>query len=217
MPVITISREYGALGDEVGHGVAERLGLRYVDKEVVAEAAELAGIPEPELAEAYERRPTFLERFVVLGKAERYADSMNQALLRIAEDGDAVIMGRGSQMIIPATPEVFHVRITAPFEVRAHRTMDELHLDWHQAVAFIHRTDHTRALLHEVLFGIDWANPNLYDLVLNTGSISVEASIDILVSAIEAHQEKPCEERPLSHDDRVDPHEWGPFAPTTPW
>jgi len=217
MSVITISREYASLGAEIGQAVADELGYRFIDKEVVAQAAELAGIPEPELAAAYEKRPSFLERFVVLGMAERYADQMAQALRRLAEEGNAVIIGRGAALVIEAAPHVLHVRVLAPFEVRARRVMAAEGLDWHAAVTRTEQRDRTRALLHEVLFGIDWTNPGLYDLLLNTGSMSIEAATRTIVSAARLHSEFPCEERQVVHDARTNPHEWAPFGPTAPW
>ena len=217
MPVITISREYGSLGDEIGQGVAEQLSLRFVDKEVVSSAAELAGVPEPELAEAYEKRPSFLERFVILGKAERYAGHMIQAIQRIAADGDVVLMGRGAQVLIEASPDVLHVRVVAPLDVRAERIAEAEGLEWLAALAKIRQEDRTRALLHEVMFGIEWDRPQLYDLVINTGSVSVEAAIQIVVASARAHAAHPAAERPAFQEDRHEVHEWGPFAPTTPW
>ena len=94
-------------------------------------------------------------------------------------------MGRGAQAILREAPDVLHVRIEAPTDVRTQRIMEEARVDEDEARRFIMRKDRATAEYLGRFFDIDWENPALYHLVLNTGKLSVEAAAQIIVTGLE--------------------------------
>jgi len=189
MPIITISRQIGSGGDEIGRAVAERLGLKCVDREVMEEAARLANISEPRFMELYEKKPGFFERLSLIAKAESYVQHIYNAMNSFAkEEGGVVILGRGAHLLIADGPEVLHVRIVAPFALRVENVMETESLDGHTATERVVESDQARAMFHRYLFDEDWDNPLLYDMVINTGTVAVSAAVEIILNAVEQHR-----------------------------
>lgn len=189
MPIITISRQAGSGGDETGRAVAEELGVKCVDREIMEEAAKLANVAEPQFTELWEKKPGFFERLSLISKAESYVQHIYNAMNTFAkEKGGVVILGRGGHLLIPDGPEVLHVRILAPFALRVERVMEQESIDSHTATERVLESDQTRAMFHRYLFDEDWDNPLLYDLTINTGSVSTTAATAIILNAVEEHK-----------------------------
>ena len=189
MPVVTISRQMGSGGDEIGHVVAAELSVRCVDREITEEAAKLASVSEPRLTELWEKKPGFFERLALISKAESYVQHIYNAMNNFAsEEGGAVILGRGGHLLIPDSPDVLHVRILAPFSLRVERVMETENVDSHTATEKVLESDQARAMFHRYLFDEDWDNPLLYDFVLNTGTVSVSAAGAIILNALQEHK-----------------------------
>jgi len=191
MPVITISRQMGSGGDEIGRALAEHLGVKCVDREVMEEAAKLGNISEPRFTELWEKKPGFFDRLSLISKAESYVQHIYNAMTNFAkEEKGVVILGRGGHLLIPDGPEVLHIRILAPFSVRVERVMEAENLDSHTASEKVLESDQARAVFHRYLFDEDWDNPLLYDMTLNTGSVSIAAAIGIILKAVEEHRKE---------------------------
>lgn len=189
MPIITISRQMGSSGDEIGQAIAKELGVKCVDREIMEEAAKLANISEPQFTELWEKKPGFFERLSLISKAESYVQHIYNAMNCFAKkEGGVVILGRGAHLLIPDGPEVLHVRILAPFSLRVDRVMEQESIDSHTATERVLESDQIRAMFHRYLFDEDWDNPLLYDLILNTGSVSSSAATAIILNAIEEHK-----------------------------
>lgn len=203
MIVITISRQLGSGGRDIGRKVAEKLGITYLDNEIVSAAARMAGVSEEALSDADERRPTLLGQIADL--LARYPTavelgiptvdiepSMSQDTFRhliedvirdVASKGSAVIVGRGGQMILKDNPIVFPVHVYAPFEVRVKRVAEREHISRSEAEKAVRDADHHRSGYIRTYYKADWQDPNLYALMVNTGRLDIDTSVDLIVQA----------------------------------
>jgi CMP/dCMP kinase len=202
MTALTISRQYGSLGDEIGREVSERLGLRLVDGTVIAEIAHGLGLSASDFEDRDEWHgtvvsdlvrtmrhlypatiaPTPTEEAPQLDDAS-YLEVIRQVIWEVARTEDAVIIGRGAASILGNSPTVLHVLIVAPLAVRAERIMTADDLDHQRAVQRIKQIDERRARYIRRFYGVDWLDVSIYDLVLNTGHFSHLTSVQLICDA----------------------------------
>src|SRR5919197_6242242 len=121
MAVVTISSELGSGAPTIGMALAQRLRYRFIDREVITEAAHRYGLLEAKLVELDERKPSLVQRFDV--ETRRYILGTQAALCEFAEADNVVLMGRGGQWLLRGIPHVLRVRVTAPFEQRVRQWM----------------------------------------------------------------------------------------------
>src|SRR5947209_14306674 len=132
MPVITISRQFGSLGDEIARDVAERLSLRLVDQDIINEVAQRLGVPPEQVPERDERyapnivldlvrtmRSLYPATIAPTPESDEvdeaaYLQVIRQVIWEVARSGNAVILGRGAPFILESHPEVLHVLLAAP-------------------------------------------------------------------------------------------------------
>ncbi len=119
MAIVTISSGVGAGGPEIGAALATRLGYRYLDREVIAEAASRYGLAEAKLIRLDESKPSLFDRIDAEGRL--YVAGIQAVLWEFAQSDDVVLMGRGGQWLLRQIPHALHVRVAAPFEVRVAR------------------------------------------------------------------------------------------------
>ncbi len=182
MSTITISRQMGSLGREVAGAVGARLGYRVVWRELINEAASRAGQPEVALAA--------IDELGLLGLSPAAAaiESYNRAVAVVMEElaagGNVIIVGRAGQMILRSRPDVLHVRVVAPQDVRAARVARQQGIAFDTALAQVKASDRNRRDYLKRFHHAHWDDPDLYDLVINTARITVEAAADIICSAV---------------------------------
>jgi len=174
MSVITISRQLGSLGTEIAQAVANHLGYQYVNKEKIGKALAGFGLPEIAIEKLDEKKPPFWESWVLDRK--RFSLYIQMVIYDFAKNDKVVIVGRGGQILLKYVPGVLHVRIVAPFDVRVKRIMERDGLDEKQAARLLRRNDRDSAGFIQSFFDVDWEDPNLYDLVINTQKLSVETA-----------------------------------------
>jgi CMP/dCMP kinase len=205
MPIVTISRQYGAGGSSVAAMVAADLGAEVVDKKLIEEVAgRLAMRPSDVEAEA-ERPRSLLDRLVRsfstlepglgVGWTPPYVDPLfdprkeithltEQVVREVASSGNAVIVGRGAGFVLRDQPGVFRVFLRAPEAVRAQRLMERLGLAEAEARRKMHETDSNRAAYIKQLYGHDWCDPDEYDLVINTGRMSFKTAAGMILQGL---------------------------------
>ncbi len=182
MGVITISREMGSLGFPIGQKAAELLGYQIVWREVINQAAIRAGAPEVALA--------MIDELGLLGlcpsaeKCQAYLHAVEQVVHELAERGNVVIVGRGSQIILKDRPGVLHVRVIAPLELRIERIMQEKGIALDAAQAQIEASDRSRKRYLNRFYKTQWEDPTLYDVILNTARISIDSAAELLYKAV---------------------------------
>jgi cytidylate kinase len=222
MPVVTVSRQLGSRGDEIAAGVAERLSLRFVDREIIHRAASEAGVPQAALAElSYEGQRSLVER--VLGMVntlpvisqgsyaslreaaapialplsniltpatpiftqltDSYVRVIGEIIRDLANQGKVLIVGRGGQVILRDRDDTLHVRIMAPFDRRVETIMRREGISRREARARVIANDRARSEYVRRYYNANWADPSLYDLVINTDKIDWLTGIEIIVRA----------------------------------
>ena len=209
MPVITISRQFGAAGVPVGKQLAERFDAELLDRAIVAQVAVRSGIPEAELESYDERLPSFWQRVTAAlasGSPEPqltsvpYAEqlpatSMQERLVALtrlvieeaAERGNAVIIGRGAAWILGKRPGVFNVQLHASMDSRIRYLMsrvEEIPVDARPEEKSLRElcrsVDAARADYVRRLFGVDWLDARSYDLAVDTGRLGVDRTVDLI-------------------------------------
>lgn len=178
MPVITLSRELGSRGDDIAAGVAARLRLRLVGRDLINEAARQAGVPEVALAE--------IDELGLLGvKPSReamrlYRLTAEQIIHARADEGNVILVGRGSQIALAGRPGILHLRIIAPLADRIHCLQERSGVAAEAAAARIATSDRMRADYLLRHYGTRWDAPENYDLIINTSRLSVETVIALI-------------------------------------
>lgn len=104
----------------------------------------------------------------------------------LAREGNVLVMGRGAQVLLRKEPGAFHVQIVAPLLVRVKNVMLAERLDKRAAESKVRANDRARADYIQRYHGIDWRDPTLYHLVINTGCVSIETAVDLIVMAHKA-------------------------------
>jgi cytidylate kinase len=184
MAIIVISHQMGAGGPEIGMALAKRLGYRYVDQDLISDAARRYGLAEEKLSHLDESKPSLFERFDA--ETRRYITVIQTALLEFAEADNIVLMGRGGQWLLRGIPHVLRVRIIAPFEQRVRnwirRTAEVTgEMPNHRAAAeFVRRDDSDRAGRMKYLYEVDISDPTLYDVVFSTETLHPEAAVEVI-------------------------------------
>ena len=181
MPVITISRQYGSWGSLAAQQVAARLGYRVVERELINQAALRTGAPEVALA--------MIDDLKLLGLSpsaeafQAYCEAVKTVMEELAAEGNVVIVGRAGQVILAGRPDVLHVLVIAPIEVRAGRIAERHGVAVHHARAQVEASDRTRRNYLKRFYHIRWDDPALYDLVINTAGFTLEATAEMIIQA----------------------------------
>lgn len=182
MSVITISRQMGSLGRDVAGAVGARLGYRVVWRDLINRAAARAG--QPELALAAIDDLGLLGLNPPASAVESYNQAVQAVMRELADAGNVVIVGRAGQIILRSRPGVLHVRVVAPEAVRAGRVARHQGISLDAALAQVQASDHNRREYLKRFHHCRWDDPDLYDLVINTARITVEAAAEIICSAV---------------------------------
>jgi cytidylate kinase len=191
MPVIAMTREMGSLGGAIAAGVARGLGYDVLRHDLIRGAAREYRVLEGRLVGAMERAPRLLER---LGRrARRYQIYIEAAVLEAALGGEVVLMGRWSTLVLRGVRHAIRVRVCASPDVRADRVRERLRIDRQEAIRRITAYDDgVRARMRQ-LFDVNWSDPLLYDLVINTDAVTVETAVGQLVALARAAEFQPTE------------------------
>jgi len=211
MAVITLSRQFGAGGAPIGRTLAERFDVPFLDREIVAAAAERAGIPESE-AEGYDERmpglwqrlavalstsspevavpPSAMESTVSPAIGERLFALTRSIIEEAAAAGGVVILGRGAGFILAGRPEALRVHLHASLDDRVRyliSRVEELPADARPDEASLRElcrsVDAARATYIRRRFDADWMDAHHYDLALDTGRLGLARSIELIEAA----------------------------------
>ncbi len=183
MSAITISRQMGSRGDELALQVAGRLGWRHVGRDVINQAALAAGVPQVALAEIDELgffglRPSARDR-------QLYQRQVERIIRELADAGDVVIVGRGSQVVLRDRPDVLRVRVVAPLEVRMAWLRQEKTISAEAARACLEASDRARARYLRRSYRVQLDDPTLYHLIINTSLLDLALAVNLVVQTFQ--------------------------------
>ena len=179
MAIVTISRELGSQGTSIATTLAEWLDCQLLDKGSVEEKMSEYGVPAAEVELYDEKKPGFWDR--IANDKTRYEHFLRGSILESARTGNCVILGRGGQVVLASVPDVIHVRITAPHQLRIERVRQRFECSEEQAARMVRQSDQDRSGFHRFFFGTKWADPQHYDLVIRTAKLSAEQAVQGIV------------------------------------
>lgn len=179
MAIITISRGTFSGGIAVAEELSRKLGYPCISKEIILDAAEEFGIPEDKLAAAMEKPPrSWLD---TPDKKIAHLNYVRYALLKRARKNDLVYHGYAGHLLLGDITHVLRVRVIANMEYRIKAAMEKENLDRKAAVSMIKKLDKQSMNWTRFLYGVDWQDPSLYDIVINLDRMSIEGAADIIV------------------------------------
>ena len=184
MAVITISRGSFSGGKMLAECVAGNLGYRCIDRDVIVERAAAYGVSQEELRDALVSPPSFWDRFK--HRKYLYLTLIQAALTEEVRGGKAVYHGNAGHLLLRGVSHVIRVRIIAPLEFRLAMVQDRLRLSKNEALSHVQKMDQDRAKWTQYLYGVNWKDPELYDLVLNLEYMDIKEACDIVTAT--AHQ-----------------------------
>jgi cytidylate kinase len=193
MAVITVSRGSFSGGKILAECLADRLGYRCVDRDVIVERAAAYGVTQEELRGAMEKPPSFWDRFK--HKKYLYLTLIQAALTEEVRSGKAVYHGNAGHLLLRGVSHVFRTRIIAPLDFRLALVQDRLRMSRNEALAYIQKMDQDRTRWTQYLYGVNWGDPALYDMVLNLEAVDIQEACEIIAHAV---QQKCFHETPES-------------------
>jgi CMP/dCMP kinase len=204
--LVALSRQVGAGGAYVGQAVARQVGVRYVDREVLVEAAKILGRDDTELANLEERVTSLWSRMagvLAWGAPEAayvpppmpalYEEDLfavEAGIIRgIASREDAVFVGRGAGWVLRGEAGLLSVFLHAPEAARVERVMRDYKMtDRDAALELVRESDHQRSRFLQSLSGSSWFDLSRYHLSVDTGTVGLDETAAIITELIKARR-----------------------------
>jgi len=203
MAVITISRQYGAGTREMGKHIADKLEYYYADEDILERAAVEANVSPDWIKSIEKERGGKLQRYISklnpFGKSlmerplddkQRYIDGfkyvelMHTIITRIAEEGNAIIVGRGGQYILEDFDDAYHLLFIADEKDRIRLIETSYNFSNTEAANVVKRMGRRRANLYSFFSRKDYDDLTLYHMVLNMSKLSMEAAEELIFDLI---------------------------------
>ena len=193
--IITIARQFGSGGHEIGRRLAEHLGIPCYDKELLTHAAKESGLSEEVLA-CFDEEPTSSLLYTLstgsysldAGGLMNYSMPVNQqvfqaqfdAIRSLSTKGACVIVGRCADYVLEKYPYLVRVFIHADLSSRVARVSEHEGITPQEAKTRINRSDKKRANYYNFYSGKKWGNAGYYDLCINTSSVSYQNAVELI-------------------------------------
>jgi cytidylate kinase len=193
MPIITISRGSYSKGKDVARKAAEKLGYKCLGRDdIIEQASSEFNTPEIKLIRAIHDAPSILERFTY-GK-ERFVAFFQAALLDHLKEDNTIYHGLAGHFFLKGVSHVLKVRIIADMDYRVKVEMEREGSSRKDAIRLLKKDDEERRNWSRHLYGIDTADPSLYDIVIHTKIIEVDDAADIICHAVRLKHFQATEE-----------------------
>jgi cytidylate kinase len=197
--VITISRQMGTGASYIGQHVAAKLGIGYLDQEILQQAAKQLKVSEETVEDHDETMTPFwaalLQSFAWGSVDEIYAyppkkqlsdqevyQAESQIIIRLAQEESAVIVGRGGIYMLRDHPRHLSLFLYAEKKFRVHRIMEIQDIPEPDAEGIISASDQNRTRFHHAIAGKEWNDARQYHLCLDTGRVGLEESIKLILA-----------------------------------
>ena len=194
--IITIGRQYGSAGREIGFKLAEKLGIKCYDDELLKEAAKASGLCE-QIFETHDEKPTqsFIyslvmdtyslgynnSGFVDMPLSQKVFLAQFDAIKKIADREACIIVGRCADYALADYKNVMSVCINADMEARAARSRERKNLTKKaDVVDIINKTDKKRASYYNYYTSKKWGDSKSYDICINSSLFGVDGTVDVL-------------------------------------
>lgn len=178
--IVTIARQHGSSGKQIGKLVAERLGIPFYYKEMTALAAQESGLDREFVSDINKNAPQLMHDLYLSGTVVRQAIIAQKKIIeKIAEQGSCVIVGRAADFVLKDNENVVRIFIRAPKEYRIETVMRVYGDTYEEAEKNISHSDKARAMYYKNISGLDWGDENNYDLVIDSSHGAEEAAENI--------------------------------------
>lgn len=176
--IITIAREHGSSGKQIGKLVAEKLGIPFYYKEMIALAAHESGLDKEFISNIHKNAPDILRDLYLNSHVIRYAiKAQNDIIRKIADQGSCVIVGRAADHVLKDHDNIVRVFVCAPKPYRINQVMEVYKDSPREAKRNIRRSDKARASYYRHISGKRWGEPGNYELTIDS-SCGIERSVD---------------------------------------
>lgn len=203
--IVTISRQFGSGGRQIGKLLAEKLGVPFYDKELISMAAQESGLDEEVLEEVDERpssllyalsigmysSPAQLQYNETLPMNDRVFFIQSNIIRRAAKQGSCVVIGRCADFVLQNNPDAVHVFVQADLPFRVRRAVEQYGLPAEKAESMVLRTDRQRASYHNFYADKKWGKLENYHLVLNSGFVGIENAAELIGRFAEMRANRP--------------------------
>lgn len=203
--IITIGRQFGSGGREIGEKLAKELGVPFYDKELIALAGQRSGIDKSLLEDVDENATNSMLYSLVAGSytppngftafpeesmTDRLFATQCNVVRELAEQGSCVLVGRCCDYILRDNPKCIRVFIHAPMEARVKRIMRLYDLDETKAAALIKKTDKRRAAYYTYYTGWKWGLAETNQLALDSATLGIEDSVRLIRLFVDLCEQK---------------------------
>lgn len=203
MGSVTISASYGAHGDQIGHEVAERLALAFLDRAIPAAVARQLRLSDETANTLDQRAPSLWDRIVrsfsgldatfagatlattSLESSEAFRATTEQVLVEVADTTGAVILGRAAMVVLRDRPDVLRVRLDGPLDARIAQVV-ETGIDEATARETQKDVDSARRNYASYFYDVSQDDIHLYHLVIDSTSLAVDVCVELIVEAARA-------------------------------
>lgn len=203
--VITIGREFGSAGHEIGEKLAKEFNIPFYDKDLLTRAAKESGFCE-EMIKCHDERPTnsFLYNLVM----DTYSFGYNSATMvdmpisqkvflaqfdaikKIASEGPSVIVGRCADYALEENPNALSIFIYGNKNAKIKRIMERYELNEHKAKELMQKKDKQRASYYNYYSSKKWGYSSTYDLCINSSILGIDGTVQMLKQYIEAFEKR---------------------------
>ena len=203
--VITIGRQFGSGGREIGEKLSQAYGIRYYDRELLTRAAKESGFCE-EILQNHDERPTnsFLYNLVIDTYSFGYNSSsfvdmpisqkvflaQFDTIKKVADEGPCVIVGRCADYALDGRDNVINLFIYADEDFKIRRVMDIYNLDENKAHDMIVKKDKQRQSYYNYYTNRKWGKADTYDLCINSSVLGIEGSVKLIKQFVEDFETK---------------------------
>lgn len=201
MAIITLSRQGGAGGITIAELVTKKLGYSLIDYRIVQEVAKQANVSSKWVKSFENERDSrlhkiidmmisknYMERIIGEGKGyinkDTYVDNLKKIIAKHAENDNCLIVGRGGQYILKNNPNAYHVLIVAEKKDRINFMVKRHNISQSDAKIIVERHDNRRSSMFREFGKVDFNNPNLYHIVINTSKVKVEKAAEIICDLV---------------------------------
>jgi len=187
-PVITISREPGSGGSEIARKLSRDLSMDLIGGQIIQHVAESARMSRKVIESLDEKEVTLRDTLLNTLFRDRhlwpdeYLQHLTKVIATVGRFGNAILVGRGANFILPQE-RAFRVRIIAPLEYRIKHVMDDRKIDKAQAEQYVVKKENDHKAFVRKYFNADVADPRHYDIIINTGIVTIESGAEAIKAA----------------------------------
>lgn len=183
--IITIAREHGSSGKQIGKQVAEKLGIPFYYKEMTALAAQESGLDKEFISDINSNAPATLHSLYLSTEVVQQAIiAQDKVIRKIADQGSCVIVGRAADYVLRDYEDVIRIFIYAPEDYKIKRVTEVYGDTAEEAKKNIHRSDEARSSYYKNISELTWGDRQNYELLIDS-SIGIEASVDTICHYIQ--------------------------------